>query len=266
MFSPWVDEKVVKFAKRVLSNTGMALVSRADYAASRKKAASAQFDADFLGFISGLEPDLAAKLIEALPFSRAQLRQDLVVLGLLSAQRNGFFVEFGATDGVQRSNTFLLEKRFGWTGILAEPALVWHQALKESRNCAIDHRCVAGDGGQLVAFLEAEDAELSTLAKFRDADRHHREGLNYTVETVSLNDLLVEHRAPQGFDYLSLDTEGSEIEILENFDLGFWCPRVVTVEHNYTSARSKLADLFQQHGYRQVHSSMSRWDSWFVRI
>ena len=53
-----------------------------------------------------------------------KLRQDILVAVLARFKRNGYFVEFGATDGVYLSNTFLLEQQLGWTGILAEPARV----------------------------------------------------------------------------------------------------------------------------------------------
>lgn len=63
--------------------------------------------------------------------SKAQLRQDLFALSYLDFKKNGYFVEFGATNGVDLSNTYLMEKEFGWNGILAEPAVVWHKDLKK---------------------------------------------------------------------------------------------------------------------------------------
>ena len=62
--------------------------------------------------------------------SRAQLKQDIFVLLETGFKRDGYFVEFGATNGVDLSNSWLLEKAFGWTGILAEPARIWHDDLK----------------------------------------------------------------------------------------------------------------------------------------
>ena len=80
--------------------------------------------------------------------SQSQLFQDLFVVFFLQGKRNGFFVEFGATDGRGLSNTFILERDFQWNGILAEPARCWHAALKSARRAAIDTRCVWSESGQ----------------------------------------------------------------------------------------------------------------------
>lgn len=57
-------------------------------------------------------------------------------------KQNGFFVEFGATNGIDLSNTYLLETEFGWNGILAEPDKYWHTSLIANRTAIIDIRCV----------------------------------------------------------------------------------------------------------------------------
>ena len=75
------------------------------------------------------------------PYSNAQLLQDLWVLYELKEKRNGYFVEFGACDGMSLSNTLLLEKTFGWQGALAEPARAWHAALYANREL-LHHRQV----------------------------------------------------------------------------------------------------------------------------
>lgn len=70
--------------------------------------------------------------------NKSQIFQDLFVLSELDAKRDGFLIEFGATNGVDLSNTFLLEKKYNWKGILAEPAIVWHKNLEKNRNCYIE--------------------------------------------------------------------------------------------------------------------------------
>jgi hypothetical protein len=74
------------------------------------------------------------ELIYLLPHikkSKSKMKHDLFVLSELKMQTNGFFVEFGATNGIDLSNTYLLEFHFNWTGILAESAKCWHESLKK---------------------------------------------------------------------------------------------------------------------------------------
>jgi hypothetical protein len=74
--------------------------------------------------------------------SKSQIFQDLFVLLSTGFKQHGYFVEFGATNGVDLSNTYLLEKHFQWNGILAEPSKAWHQKLKENRSCSLEFDCV----------------------------------------------------------------------------------------------------------------------------
>ena len=199
--------------------------------------------------------------------SQAQLQQDFFVLQEVGVKRHGFFVEVGACDGLKFSNTFLLEKDLGWKGILVEPAIVFWKDLKQNRTCALDSRCVWKRSGQTVHFIETTEPELSTIAEFLELDGAPREEAErYPVETVSLNDLLSQHHAPNQIDYISLDTEGSEYVILSSFDFDKYDVKIFTVEHNYTSNRERVYELMTSNGYeRKHHDSYSRWDDWYVK-
>jgi FkbM family methyltransferase len=199
--------------------------------------------------------------------SHSQIFQDLFV-DFVMAKRNGRFVEFGATNGVLRSNTLFLERRRGWTGVLAEPARCWHDELRRNRPaCAIDTRCVWNSSGETLQFRETTDGELSTLDAFSQLDKHgaDREDVRdrYPVATVSLNSLLDEHRTGR-VDYLSIDTEGSERDILSAFDVDRFRPGVITVEHNHTAQRRTIFDLLTGHGYRRIFENLSTIDDWYV--
>lgn len=131
--------------------------------------------------------------------SKSQLFQDLFVLHHLNNKRNGFFIEFGATDGISLSNSYLLETEFDWKGILCEPGKVWQKSLSENRKAKIDFRCVWSKTGEEFLFNETEMPELSSLEMFNDADyfaEERKKGQKYAVQTVSLTDLLNEHNAP----------------------------------------------------------------------
>jgi hypothetical protein len=89
-------------------------------------------------------------------------------------------------------------------------------------------------------------------------------GAEIKVETVSLSDLLVQHKAPVAIDYLSIDTEGSEHDILSHFDFTRHTIDLISVEQNrYTE--SKIDALLTGHGYSRVFMEFSQWDGWYVR-
>lgn len=200
--------------------------------------------------------------------SKAQLFQDLFVLFITNNKKGGYFVEFGATNGITLSNSYLLEKSFGWNGILAEPARCWHNELRANRNCIIDMRCVWDKSDEHLDFNEVSSQELSTINTYSGSDGHSLDRQNgniYPVETISLNDLLEKHNAPHAIDYLSIDTEGSELTVLSAFDFSKYNIRIITVEHNFTADRKKIHDLLSQHGYQRVFEKFSKWDDWYSR-
>lgn len=220
-------------------------------------------------FISGCSADARKVLLENAKFSRAQLMQDLFVISEVGERRgHGFFVEFGATDGVNLSNTWLLEKQLGWQGVVAEPGRIWHLALRQNRSCIVDTDCVWSHSGMLLNFDEVKDAEFSTISDFSELDGHSSVRNNkksYQVSSVSLTDLMVRHKAPPAPDYLSIDTEGSELEILGSFDFDRYQFKVITCEHNFTPNREKIRRLLESRWYRRKYEELSRFDDWYVR-
>lgn len=210
----------------------------------------------------------ASQLLYFLHKSKSQLRQDLFVLSQMNFKRDGFFVEFGATNGIDLSNTYLLEKEFGWKGILAEPAICWHKDLQSNRNARIEQSCVWKDSVSTLNFNEANLAELSTIDAYSNTDlrsKARKNGKIYTVKTISFNDLLAKHNAPNDIDYLSIDTEGSEFEILNNLDFGRYSFKVITCEHNFTPMREQVFALLTKNGYVRKFEELSKFDDWYVK-
>lgn len=195
--------------------------------------------------------------------SKSQLGQDVLALVVADFKREGYFVEFGATNGVTLSNTYLLEKQHNWQGILAEPGQQWFPDLETNRNAKIISKAVYSVSDLTLDFIEA--GELSTISKFKSSDHHARSGRTYKVNTVALADVLREAKAPRFIDYMSIDTEGSEFEILENFVFEDYEFGLITIEHNFTEAQGKLDSLLSSKGYRRILQEVSEWDAWYIR-
>ena len=80
----------------------------------------------------------------------------------------------------------------------------------------------------------------------------------------SLNDVFKKYFNNSPIDYMSVDTEGSELLILQNFDFEKFSPRIVTVEHNYTDNQKKLDTLFIENNYTRIFKEYTQFDAWYV--
>jgi FkbM family methyltransferase len=187
----------------------------------------------------------------------------LWILYLLDNKRNGYFVEFGACDGILFSNTHLLEKSLGWKGILAEPNRAYKKQIRKNRRAIIDTRAVWSRTKDYVEFAEVSAGGLSGIySSFRDSKNllNKRELLGlkkYMVETISLNDLLAEHSAPANFDLLSIDTEGSEFQIFENFNLNKYHPKIIRIEFDGSRRTEKKFEIISAgYGYISIGSKL----------
>ena len=206
--------------------------------------------------------------------STSQLFQDLFVSFIHNDKSNGTFLEFGATNGVELSNSFMLEKKLGWTGVLAEPSPQWHAKLFENRpNATILTDCIYTETGKKLDFFVSDVGVLSTIEEFRNSDItsmpdntkvRNASGYKCEVVTISLNDVISKYFNGSKIDYMSVDTEGSELAILQHFDFSKYAPKVVTVEHNFTDAEKELDKLFIKHNYRRFFKEFTQFDAWYV--
>lgn len=192
----------------------------------------------------------------------------LWVLHETRRKRGGYFVEFGAVDGIALSTTYLLEREYGWHGIVAEPNPAWHAALRNNRTAEVDFRCVFTTTGATVSFSATAAPLLSTIAAYASRDGHagaRRNHQTVQVETVSLNDLLATHAAPRDIDFVSVDTEGSEFDILSEFDFNYWNVLLFSIEHNLTDSERHLDGLMQRNGYERRYPGYPVVDAWYRR-
>ena len=209
-------------------------------------------DTLFLKLLINLNEKNILKTIKYYPFSKSELIQDLFVLNKLNFKKKGFFVEFGAMDGEIASNTHLLEKKFLWCGILCEPNKNYIKKLKRKRNVKIVSKLVWENSYSDLLFEVASQPGLSTISNFVSSDFHNREIIDkYFIKSISLNDLLVKYNAPQIIDYLSIDTEGSEYQILKKFNFKKFKFRIISIEQNNLKKKKLIRKLLTNNGYKR---------------
>lgn len=218
--------------------------------------------------------DFYSYVLKNAKYSSSQLFQDLFAAYVCEGDTSNTFVEFGATDGVKLSNSLHLESNLGWNGVLCEPDPQWHVALAGNRrNTQVCHDCVYGLTGETATFFSSITGELSTIQDYVDHDLVSMPGNTKTrlmrrdiveVQTISLNDLIEKYLKADRPSYISVDTEGSEFEILKAFDFNRFGPKVFTVEHNFTHNQDLIDRLMKDNGYERVFKNFTNFDAWYV--
>ncbi len=200
----------------------------------------------------GLKPRIDRPGVE----TYSQYGQDLLLSTVLfRGVKNGYFVDIGANDGVTLSNTFLLEKNQGWSGVCVEPQPDIYAKLIANRSCRCIQCCVSTTPGE-VDFLQVVGANM--LSGMLDSiDGRHRERIRSEVGAESERMIRVpaqrfEDLVPAGtaIDYLSIDTEGAERVILEAIPFDRYPIRVLSVENNY--GEPFIHDFLVRRGFHLV--------------
>lgn len=170
----------------------------------------------------------------------------------------GFFVEVGANDPRQGSQSWHLEQA-GWRGVLIEPQPQLAAKLREARSAAVFAVACSSPqraGGTLPLHLAGP---MSAIDRDRMAYGAIPEAV-IDVPVRTLDDILVEAGAPAPLDFLSVDVEGHEIEVLKGFNFARWRPRLILLE-DHVADLSKHRFL-RRAGYRLVRRT--DYNGWYV--
>ena len=184
-------------------------------------------------------------------FSYSQFGEDVVVASLLEAP-TGFYVDVGAFHPVQISNTYLLYRR-GWRGLVidADPDFVPRFRRRRPRDFPV-HAAVAEQSQErrFVITPAGVSSHLQDLARPETKDRSTR---IITLQTRTLRSLLDEHLpAGQAIDFLNVDCEHADLEVLRSNDWGRYRPRVIAVEDHQAASASDICRLLTGQHYEPV--------------
>lgn len=181
----------------------------------------------------------------AQPGYYSQYGQDRFVEALLAGRRGGVFLDVGAYDGVEYSNTCYFERALGWRGLCIEPHPKAYAALRRNRSCICVNGAVSAHGGrqrfmavygkgEMVSGLLEMHGKMDSAKSYiasTDSSTEEIEVACYTVDTV------VRAYHIDRVDYVSIDTEGGEYDILTSIDLDRLDVEVISIENNYPDAR-----------------------------
>lgn len=204
-----------------------------------------------------------AFILKSGSMSHSQLSQDAWIVGLMQGRKGGRYLEIGAYDPYEYSNSAVLREKFDWTGFHVDPSPTSHSRFNIA---GLDNWFIRagvgketglgrliGDGAfaQLVAVPECSNSPSTTPACSDDL-----------VAIMTPGDLL---RRVGEVDYLSLDIEGGEIDVLRNWPFELCKPYVMTIEHNHRETdRKEITQICTAQGYRQVLAAATDFESWFL--
>lgn len=205
---------------------------------------------------------------------KSQLYQDVFASFIVGDKFDKTFFEFGATDGIDLSNSYMLETYLNWKGALSEPSPQWHCKLKKNRpNTKIITDCVWSESEKILDFFVSNVGVLSSLNDFKESDKvsmpgntsaRLKSGEIISVKTISLNDVIEKTFGLKTPSYVSIDTEGSEYEVLKSFNFKKFRPIVFTIEHNYTELQTKIDELMKTTDYVRVFKKITLFDAWYI--
>ena len=205
---------------------------------------------------------------------KSQLYQDVFASFVIGDKFDKTFFEFGATNGIDLSNSYMLETLLNWKGVLSEPSPQWHSDLKKNRpNANIITDCIWSESDKELDFFVSDVGVLSSLNDFKESDKismpgntrvRLKNGKIISVKTISLNQAIEKEFKFKSPSYISVDTEGSEYEILKVFDFKRFRPVVFTIEHNFTELQLKIDKLMKANDYLRVFKKITAFDAWYI--
>jgi FkbM family methyltransferase len=183
----------------------------------------------------------------------SQFGEDEEIAKLWPLDFKGYAADVGAANGVNRNNTILLEN-LGWTVLCVEANPLYKEILELKRKLSRNVACGSKEGeGEFTAYeldpgvWEACSA-LKPVGAMVELHRPLIKGTyKFTVPIKTLDSLLEEVKFPH-LDFLSLDVEGAELDVLAGFNLQRWQPTVICIE-NWDEKSKDQADILVPAGY-----------------
>lgn len=170
----------------------------------------------------------------------------------------GFFLEIGCWHGQIISQTAYLERERGWEGLCSDPFPMGF----ENRTCKLCEKAISKDGAARtfikVTIDRRDGGDVSYFSGFKDSVKAHlpliKEFCDYSeveLETITMEQLYLEYDLPDYIEFLSLDTEGAELEIFQSIDFDKYSFGLIVFEHNGSGQVKKdVRELLESHGYK----------------
>ena len=208
----------------------------------------------------------------------SQIGQDKYYIeNIINHKKNGYFVDVGANNGINLSNTYVLEKEYNWNGLCIEVDDYLFTELKKNRNCTVVNECVYNTSGIIKTIQVPLANEIpegnNMLIRIKDNPEttfgfanQFQEFKTYDKISKTLNDIFVENNVPENIDYMSIDIEGSDYDALLGIDFTKYRINFITIEWGGGTDRldylEKITNLLEKNRYK-LHR-INNWDAEFI--
>jgi FkbM family methyltransferase len=185
----------------------------------------------------------------------SQLDQDLWILSKFDTDYKGFYIEIGANDGVALSNSLLLEEN-GWEGVCIEPAPTEFEKLNNNRKSNNHNICISDFNGK------CHFSENGFFGKISDKNTGNTDcfTLEYFLDNID---------SPKVIDYLSIDVEGGEYDIIRNFPFDKYFVKYITIEHNAYginfTLKNNINSILSEH-FNLEQENVGEFEDWYSNI
>lgn len=213
----------------------------------------------------------------------SQIDQDKYYIeNIVKFKKNGFFLDIGAHDGLYTSNTATLELEYGWQGICVEANPFLINSLKQNRPNSVIYNVAVWNSVKEIEFeipnkTFKKNKPGNLLSRITNVPKLDERNKNYfekqfeedttivKVQSNTITNIIAESvQLPIIIDYMSLDTEGAEIEALESIDFDQIDIRFMTIEHgNRPGYKDKFIEYLKPYGYN-THR-INKWDIEFEK-
>lgn len=191
----------------------------------------------------------------------SQWKQDYILdQEIFKGKENGVFIDVGAHDGISGSNSAFFEKVRKWKGICIEPIPKIFERLEKNRNCICVNGCAYSSTGTIkfkhnTGYTEmlsgvVDDFHPNHLQRIQNEQKMYGgeseiiECNSYTLtDLCNINNIF-------DIDFLSIDTEGSELKVLEGVDFDIINISVIVFEDNYPQSSQKIKTFLSNKGYK----------------
>ena len=182
--------------------------------------------------------------------SQSQFKQDAWITSKLNCKKGGYYIDIGSNSGEKSSNTAVLDKEFGFKGLCIDP----FPTDMENRTCHVINKALYKKDGEILEFI-GKGSTLGGLSIGMNKNSMHYDQTSKMektkIETVNPLTLFKQYNVPKVIDYLSIDTEGTELDILKEIPFDIYCIKYIHVEHNFEEPRrSDIRKYLEKVGYK----------------